>query len=149
MVVIAVRHRMCASLSREDVALSSAIIAPPHPSITGPALMTIHEQDLEFPVWAHSKCCAWCPVGSVTSQAHKSKGRVRVPFHRTTWLRSCGWVQPAHSHEHGRSAWQVIRWCAGRNVVSIPGCTSPTELYAAYRVGVAGVPPRPSHSDGL
>jgi len=30
---------------------------------------------------------------------------------------------------------EVIRWCAGRNVVSIPGCTSPTELYAAYRNG--------------
>jgi 2-keto-3-deoxy-6-phosphogluconate aldolase len=29
---------------------------------------------------------------------------------------------------------QVVTWCRERNIVSIPGCTSPTELYTAYRV---------------
>ena len=29
---------------------------------------------------------------------------------------------------------EVVTWCRERNIVSIPGCTSPTELYTAYRV---------------
>lgn len=29
----------------------------------------------------------------------------------------------------------VIRWCAERNIVSVPGCQTPTELVSAYRNG--------------
>lgn len=30
---------------------------------------------------------------------------------------------------------EVIEWCAARNIVSVPGCQTPTELYTAYRHG--------------
>ena len=29
----------------------------------------------------------------------------------------------------------VIEWCAARNIVSVPGCQTPTELVSAYRAG--------------
>ncbi len=29
----------------------------------------------------------------------------------------------------------VIKWCAERNIVCIPGCHTPTELFMAYRLG--------------
>ena len=29
---------------------------------------------------------------------------------------------------------EVVTWCRERNIVSIPGCCTPTELYTAYRV---------------
>jgi len=29
----------------------------------------------------------------------------------------------------------VIEWCAARNIVSVPGCQTPTELVTAYRAG--------------
>lgn len=29
----------------------------------------------------------------------------------------------------------VIEWCAARNIVSVPGCQTPTELVNAYRHG--------------
>eukprot|EP00584_Thalassiosira_punctigera_P018219 CAMPEP_0172574294 /NCGR_PEP_ID=MMETSP1067-20121228/136625_1 /TAXON_ID=265564 ORGANISM="Thalassiosira punctigera, Strain Tpunct2005C2" /NCGR_SAMPLE_ID=MMETSP1067 /ASSEMBLY_ACC=CAM_ASM_000444 /LENGTH=256 /DNA_ID=CAMNT_0013366919 /DNA_START=498 /DNA_END=1268 /DNA_ORIENTATION=- len=29
----------------------------------------------------------------------------------------------------------VIQWCAARNIVSVPGCQTPTELVSAYRAG--------------
>ncbi|KAJ1477898.1 hypothetical protein T484DRAFT_1819609 [Baffinella frigidus] len=29
---------------------------------------------------------------------------------------------------------EVVNWCRERNVVIIPGCTTPSELYAAYKV---------------
>merc|ERR1740139_1912571 len=29
----------------------------------------------------------------------------------------------------------VIEWCAARNIVSVPGCQTPTELVTAYRHG--------------
>jgi len=29
----------------------------------------------------------------------------------------------------------VIEWCAARNIVSVPGCQTPTELVSAYRHG--------------
>eukprot|EP00550_Attheya_septentrionalis_P007425 CAMPEP_0198295746 /NCGR_PEP_ID=MMETSP1449-20131203/29361_1 /TAXON_ID=420275 /ORGANISM="Attheya septentrionalis, Strain CCMP2084" /LENGTH=228 /DNA_ID=CAMNT_0043996147 /DNA_START=12 /DNA_END=694 /DNA_ORIENTATION=- len=29
----------------------------------------------------------------------------------------------------------VIKWCAERNIVSVPGCQTPTELVMAYRAG--------------
>lgn len=30
---------------------------------------------------------------------------------------------------------EVVTWCRERNIVSIPGCCTPTELYTAYRAG--------------
>ena len=30
---------------------------------------------------------------------------------------------------------EVIQWCAARNIVIVPGCQTPTELYAAYSHG--------------
>ena len=30
---------------------------------------------------------------------------------------------------------EVIRYCASRNVLCIPGCATPTELYAAQQAG--------------
>jgi 2-dehydro-3-deoxyphosphogluconate aldolase/(4S)-4-hydroxy-2-oxoglutarate aldolase len=30
---------------------------------------------------------------------------------------------------------EVIKWCAERNIVSVPGCQTPTELYTAYTHG--------------
>ena len=36
---------------------------------------------------------------------------------------------------HACSVWSVIEWCAARNIVSVPGCQTPTELVNAYRHG--------------
>lgn len=30
---------------------------------------------------------------------------------------------------------EVVRWCADRNIVCIPGCQTPTELHEAYKLG--------------
>jgi len=30
---------------------------------------------------------------------------------------------------------EVIEWCRDRNIVSVPGCQTPTELFNAYRFG--------------
>jgi len=30
---------------------------------------------------------------------------------------------------------EVVQWCAAHNIVIIPGCGTPTELYAAYKLG--------------
>lgn len=30
---------------------------------------------------------------------------------------------------------EVVTWCAERNIVSIPGCATPSELFTAYKLG--------------
>lgn len=35
---------------------------------------------------------------------------------------------------------QVVTWCRERNIVCIPGCTTPSELYKAYKVALAALP---------
>ena len=41
----------------------------------------------------------------------------------------------SHIYYYPCSVLSVIEWCAARNIVSVPGCQTPTELVNAYRHG--------------